>query len=128
MKLEWVTPGYALSLTDVRESQLVLDLMIEAGYALHRLPDDEHRLRLGVDKDELRRVIDRWQTGNLLNHLDVRQVELIRASWFEALHFYSDREFHLRTGWQKEECRLLFDVFIEDRRKLTLERQWGWCR
>ena len=60
----------------------------------------------------------------MVRNLDVLHVELIRASWFEALDFYSDAEFKLRTGWLKDDAKSLFLAFIRDRRELTIQRQW----
>lgn len=124
MKLDWDEAGYRLT-AGAREWHLLRDLLVEAGYALHRLPAEEFALRLGVTEARLQEVVRDWVTSELSRNVAVEDVELIRASWFEALDFFSDADFDMRTGWSKEEARSLFQQFRSERRALTIARQWG---
>jgi hypothetical protein len=56
MKPEWISSAYRLT-ADAREWNLLRDLVVEAGHALHRLPPDEVRLRLGVNGEVLDEVV-----------------------------------------------------------------------
>lgn len=125
MKLRWNSTEYVLNMDSVRESQLIRDLLIEADYALHRLSDAEYKLRIGTDRKSLQREIDCWQLHELTVHLSITRVEIVRACWSEALDFFSDTDFHLRTGWGRIEAEALLRTFMKARRALTIKRQWG---
>ncbi len=80
----------------MRASGICCDLVVEAGHALHRLPPDEVRLRLGVNGGVLDEVIRGWVTGEPSR--DVAEVELIRACWFEALDFFLEQRLRDADG------------------------------
>jgi len=60
-----------------------------------------------------------------LRVISVPDLETIKSCFFETLDFFSESDYRMRTGWAKEESRLVFGRILADRREITISRLWG---
>lgn len=108
-----------------REHQLILDIVIEAAYVLDGLPDRECIARCGRTKEDMQSFIDAWRDFEEVRTVAVGDLEFVKSCFFEVLDFFSAEEFKVRTGWGREDGRLLFEKILERRREITIRRLWG---
>lgn len=125
MNLTWSGEAYELSLESAREHHLVRDSVIEAGYTVHALPDAESVARFGRDKDQMRRFAEDWTEFRPSRTLSVPDLEFVRRCFLEALDFFSDAEYRIRTGWEKQEAERVLSDLLRERKRITVSRQWG---
>lgn len=125
MNLTWAEDGYRMTIDSAREHHLVRDSLVESAYIVDGLPDRECRARLGCSKAELQEEIDSWGQFEPLRAISVPDLEIIKSCFFETLDFFSESDYRLRTGWKKEESRLVFGRILADRRAITIKRLWG---
>jgi hypothetical protein len=125
MNLNWSAGEYEMMLKSPREHQLVRDTIVEGAYIVEGLPDVECVARLGRTKAEVQVFIDGWREFRSPRNLPVLDLELIKSCFSETLSFFSDAEYQLRTGWTKEEAGGVFSDLLEDRKRITINRQWG---
>ena len=125
MRLDWSPDGYLLTADSPREAHLIVDMLIEASYTINRLSNDEYVARFGRSKEAIQDFIDNWNVVELSQLLSARDFELVRNCFSEALDFFSDREYLMRTGWSKVEAIEVYSGIMALRRKITIARQWG---
>jgi hypothetical protein len=125
VNLTWSVDGYHMAIDSAREHHLVRDSLIESAYIVDGLTDDECRARLGCSKAELQDAINSWGQFEPLRVISVQDLETIKACFFETLDFFSESDYSMRTGWAKEESRLVFEGILADRRAITIRRVWG---
>jgi hypothetical protein len=125
MNLTWAADGYQMTIDSAREQHLVRDSLVESAYIVDGLPDHECRARLGCSKAELQEAINSWRQSEPLLAISVPDLETIKSCFFETLDFFSESDYRMRTGWAKEESRLVFARILADRRAITISRVWG---
>jgi hypothetical protein len=125
VNLAWASDGYRLAIDSSREHHLVRDSLVESAYIVDGLPDRECRARLGCSKAELQEAIDSWGQFEPLRAVSVSDLETIKSCFFETLDFFSESDYRIRTGWAKEESRLVLGKILADRRAITISRLWG---
>ncbi|GGW66830.1 hypothetical protein GCM10010503_50130 [Streptomyces lucensis JCM 4490] len=125
MNLNWSGEEYEMFLASPREHQLVRDAIVEAGYVVGGLPDADWVARLGRTKVEVEDFLKGWGEFFPSRNLSVADLELIRSCFAETLEFFSDEEYQMRMNWTKGESSVAFTGLLDDRRKITIERQWG---
>ncbi|MHA6761927.1 hypothetical protein [Streptacidiphilus sp. PAMC 29251] len=125
MKLTWADDMYDMAVDSLREHHLVRDSLVEAAYAVDRLPDSDYVARFGRTKAELQQYIDEWGEFRPSRRLPVQDLELVRACFLETLDFFSDAGYEMRTGWVKEEAAQVLSAFLKDRKHITITRQWA---
>jgi hypothetical protein len=125
MRLDWAADEYVVVFESQREHRLVADSVIESAYIVDGLSDSECVARLGRTKVAMQRFIDDWQQFQSTRNLDVADLEFLKSCLFEALDFFSDVEYGMRTGWTKDEARTVQSQLLQDRRRITLARLWG---
>ncbi|MFR9797592.1 hypothetical protein ACL02U_17040 [Streptomyces sp. MS06] len=125
MKLDWTDGGYAMELASPREHHLVRDSLVESAHLVDGLPDAECVARLGRTKTELQGAVDGWAEFRPRRRLSVAELELVRSCFQETLDFFSDAEYEMRTGWTREDSAQVLGSLMRDRRRITIDRQWG---
>jgi hypothetical protein len=125
MNLTWADDRYQMAIDSAREHHLVRDSLVESAYIVDGLPDHECRARLGCSKAELQEEINSWRQFEPLRVISVPDLETIKSCFFETLDFFSESDYRMRTGWAKEESRLVFERILADRRAITISRVWG---
>ncbi|MFJ5534658.1 hypothetical protein [Streptomyces sp. NPDC093261] len=125
MNLNWTGEEYEMLLASPREHHLVRDAIVEAVYVVGELPDVDCVARLGRTKTEVYDFLENWGEFLGSRNLSVPDLELIRSCFAETLDFFSDTEYQMRTGWTKEESSTVFAGLLADRKRITIERQWG---
>jgi hypothetical protein len=125
MNLTWAADRYQMAIGSAREHHLVRDSLVESAYIVDGLPDQECRARLGCSKAELQEAINSWGQFEPLRVISVPDLETIKSCFFETLDFFSETDYRMRTGWAKEESRLVFGRILADRRAITISRLWG---
>jgi hypothetical protein len=125
MNLTWAADGYRMTIDSAREHHLVRDSLVETAYIVDGLPDSECRARLGCSKAELQDAVNSWGQFEPLRVVSVPELETIKSCFFETLDFFSESDYRMRTGWAKEESRLIFERILADRRAITISRAWG---
>jgi len=124
MNLKWSVGEYGMVLNSRREYHLVRDVIVEAMYVVDGLPDIDCVARLGRTKEEVQLFVDGWGEFTPCRKLVVPDLELIKSCFLETLEFFSDGEYKLRTGWEKGEAGAVFLALMEDRKRITISRQW----
>ncbi|MCX4993733.1 hypothetical protein [Streptomyces sp. NBC_00568] len=125
MNLNWSGEKYEMLLASPREHQLVRDAIVEASYVMGGLPDADWVARLGRTKVEVEDFLGGWGKFLPSRNLSVAELELIRSCFVETLEFFSDEEYKMRMNWTKEESSVPFAGLLDDRRRITIDRQWG---
>lgn len=125
MNLKWSGIGYEFLLSTPHEHHLVRDSLIESLYIVARLPDVDCVARFGRTRVEVQDFIDEWNEYVAHRRLSVSDMELVNSCLREALDFFSDDEYRMRTGWSKSDARIVYLSFLGDRKKITIDRQWG---
>jgi len=125
MNLTWSGGAYELALESRREHFLVRNNVIEADYTVHALPDAENIARFGRDKEQIQRFIDDWTEFQPSRTLSVPDLEFVRLCFLEALDFFSDAEYRIRTDWEKQDAQRVLSGLLKDRKRITISRQWG---
>ncbi|MET7829286.1 hypothetical protein ABZT23_32010 [Streptomyces sp. NPDC005386] len=125
MNLNWSGEKYEMFIASPREHQLVRDVIVEAGYVIGELPDADWVARLGRTKVEVEDFLRGWGEFLPSRNLSVAELELIRSCFVEALEFFSDEEYKMRMNWTKGESSVPFTGLLDDRRRITIDRQWG---
>ncbi|MGW1143029.1 hypothetical protein [Streptomyces zhihengii] len=100
-------------------------MIVEAGYVIGELPDADWVARLGRTKVEVEDFLRGWGEFLPSRNLSVAELELIRSCFVEALEFFSDEEYKMRMNWTKGESSVPFTGLLDDRRRITIDRQWG---
>jgi len=125
MNLTWSGSEYTMALASAREHHLVRNAVVEAAYVVDGLPDAECTARLGRTKAEIQQFIDGWSEFQPSRRLSVPELEFVRACFLETLDFFSEADYRLRTDWTKQEAGAVLSALLEDRRRITISRQWG---
>ena len=125
MNLTWAEDGYRMAIDSAREHHLVRDSLVESAYIVDGLPERECQARLGCSKAALQEAIDSWRQFESLRAISVPDLETIKSCFFETLDFFSESDYRMRTGWAKEESKLVFGKILDDRRIITASRLWG---
>jgi hypothetical protein len=125
VNLTWAVDEYHMAIDSAREHHLVRDSLVESAYIVDGLPDHECRSRLGCSKVELQEAINSWGQFQSSRVISVSELETIKSCFFETLDFFSESDYRMRTGWAKEESRLVFEKILADRRVITIKRVWG---
>ncbi|MFE6888017.1 hypothetical protein [Streptomyces sp. NPDC057694] len=112
-------------LASPREHQLIRDTIVEADYVVGGLPDADWVARLGRTKAEVEDFLRGWGEFLPSRNLSVADLELIRSCFAETLEFFSDAEYQMRMNWAKGESSVVFTGLLDDRRRITINRQWG---
>ncbi|MDV9171991.1 hypothetical protein R6V09_17955 [Streptomyces sp. W16] len=125
MNLNWSGEEYEMLLASPREHQLIRDAIVEAGYVVGGLPEADWVARLGRTKAEVEDFLKGWGEFLPSRNLSVADLELIRSCFAETLEFFSDAEYQMRMNWTKRESSVALAGLLDDRRKITIDRQWG---
>ncbi len=125
MNLTWSGEAYELALASPREHHLVRDSVVEAAYIVDGLPDTESIARLGRAKEQIHRFAGEWIEFRPARTLSVPDLEFVRLCFLETLDFFSEAEYRLRTGWERQDAERVLAALLEDRKRITISRQWG---
>ena len=125
MNLNWSGEEYEMLLASPREHQLIRDAIVEAGYVVGGLPDADRGRTARAHQGRGRRLPRGLGEFLPSRNLSVADLELIRSCFAETLEFFSDAEYQMRMNWTKGESSVAFTGLLDDRRKITIDRQWG---
>jgi hypothetical protein len=125
VRLSWSADHYVWILDSSREREFLAGTVIEADYSMDLLPQVEYIIRLGRAPDEVNRFIYAVRKMPLTGGISVADIELLKNCFVESLSFFSPAEYEMRTGWTLEEGRRYFEMFMAERRRISIERQWG---
>ena len=94
-------------------------------YVVYELADTENVARFGRDKGQTRRFIGGWSEFEPSRTLSAPDLEFARLYFLETLDFFSDAEYRMRTGREKQAAERILSALPKNRKRITVSRRWG---